>query len=97
MPRCWSSPTRGRHGPNGPLPVGAGTLHNARVTEGVPSVGRTSFHVATQALFLLLAAAMIYTLISVGIAVATSDKCGSRLDNAKEWSYFPPKWECVAS
>jgi hypothetical protein len=63
----------------------------------VPSVGRTSFHVVTQAIFLLLAAAMIYTLVSVGIAVSTADKCGRRLDNAKEWSYFPPQWECVGS
>ena len=43
-----------------------------------------------------LVIAVTFTLFSVGVAIATADKCGgTRLDTEKEWNYFPPRWDCI--
>jgi hypothetical protein len=43
---------------------------------------------------MLLAAVVVYALISVSIAIATADKCDNVGTGQKEWSFLPPKWEC---
>ena len=49
-------------------------------------------------LVLVLVVAVTYVLFSIGVALATNDKCGSgRLDTDKEWSWFPPQWECTVN
>jgi hypothetical protein len=43
----------------------------------------------------LIVIAVCFTLFSVGVAVATADKCGGEHFNTqKEWNYFPPRWDC---
>jgi hypothetical protein len=51
--------------------------------------GRSSFWLP-----MLLAAVVVYALISVSIAIATADKCDNVGTGQKEWSFLPPKWEC---
>lgn len=47
-------------------------------------------------LIFLLVIALVFVVYSVGVAIATADKCGgTKLDTDKEWNYFPPQWECV--
>jgi len=43
---------------------------------------------------MLLAAVVVYTLISITIAVATANKCDTVSSGHKDWSLVPPKWEC---
>jgi hypothetical protein len=43
---------------------------------------------------LVLAAVVVYALLSVSIATVTADKCGKHGGGSKEWSFIPPKWEC---
>jgi hypothetical protein len=43
---------------------------------------------------LVLAAVVVYALISVSIATVTADKCGNRGGGSKDWSFIPPRWEC---
>jgi hypothetical protein len=43
-----------------------------------------------------LVIAITFTLFSVGVAIATADKCGgSNFRSDKDWNYFPPRWDCV--
>lgn len=47
-------------------------------------------------LVLAVVVAVTFALFSIGVAVATADKCGgTRLNTQKEWNYFPPRWDCV--
>lgn len=47
-------------------------------------------------LLFVLVFALVFIVYSVGVAVATADKCGgSRLNGEKEWNYLPPRWDCV--
>ena len=40
--------------------------------------------------------AVTFAVFSVGVAIATADKCGgSHFYTDKEWNYFPPRWECI--
>lgn len=41
--------------------------------------------------FVVAVAALTFLLYSLAVAWDTVDKCG---DNPKEWSVFPPEWEC---
>ena len=36
---------------------------------------------------------VVYVLLSVGIGVATADRCGD-YDAAKSWTFAPPGWVC---
>jgi hypothetical protein len=46
-------------------------------------------------LVFLVVIAVTYTLFSVGVAIATADKCGTaHFNTQKEWNYFPPRWDC---
>ena len=39
--------------------------------------------------------ALVFVFFSIGVALATNDKCGSEhLNTKKEWNYFPPRWDC---
>jgi hypothetical protein len=42
---------------------------------------------------------VMFVLFSVGVAIATNDKCGSAHlnTNNKEWNYFPPRWDCTST
>jgi hypothetical protein len=51
--------------------------------------GRSSFWIP-----MLLAALVVYTLISITVAVATANKCDNVSFGHKDWSLVPPKWEC---
>jgi hypothetical protein len=79
------------------LPCGPPLLHNATVAQRpAPMRDRmpgTIVRLLSSLLVVLLVCSIIYTLMSVGIAITTADKCGS-LHTEKHWSYFPPKWEC---
>jgi hypothetical protein len=47
-------------------------------------------------LVLLIVIGVCFTLFSVGVAIATADKCGgARFNTSKEWNYFPPRWDCT--
>jgi hypothetical protein len=47
-------------------------------------------------LLLVVVAGLVFVLFSVGVAVATNDKCGgTHLNSSKEWNYFPPRWDCT--
>jgi len=52
-------------------------------------------------LVFVIVVGVFYTMVSVGIAIATADDCsggGTHLNNVnKEWNYFPPQWECKTS
>ena len=41
-----------------------------------------------------LVVAIVYTLVSVGVAVTTADKCGGQLHTQKHWQLVPPEWKC---
>ena len=43
--------------------------------------------------FMMALAVVVYALISIGIGVATADRCGD-YDAAKTWSFAPPGWVC---
>ncbi len=43
--------------------------------------------------FIVLLALTVYTLTSVGVAIATDDKCGGAQAN-RTWQIFPPGWQC---
>ena len=43
---------------------------------------------------MVLAAVVVYALISISIATATADKCDNVGNGNKDWSFIPPKWEC---
>jgi hypothetical protein len=43
--------------------------------------------------FMLALAVVVYAILSVGIGVATGDKCGD-YQAEKTWSYVPPGWVC---
>ena len=46
-------------------------------------------------LLTVLVVAIVFALFSVGVAIATNDKCGAEHFNTKKtWNYFPPRWEC---
>ena len=47
-----------------------------------------------SAWFLVSLFLAVYILVSVGLAVATSDVCDGGLDGQKTWQPFPPHWEC---
>jgi hypothetical protein len=51
--------------------------------------GRSSFWLP-----MLLASVVVYALLSLAIATATSDKCDNISHGHKDWSFIPPKWEC---
>jgi hypothetical protein len=38
-------------------------------------------------------AVVVYAFLSMGIAVATANRCGD-YDAAKTWNLVPPGWEC---
>ena len=44
--------------------------------------------------FLVSLFVAVYIIVSVSLAVATSDACDGGLDGAKTWQPFPPHWEC---
>ena len=46
-----------------------------------------------SAAFMLALVVVVYALISIGIGVATADRCGD-YDAAKTWSFAPPGWVC---
>jgi len=47
-------------------------------------------------LLFILVIAVTFAVFSVGVAIATADKCGgSHFYTDKEWNYFPPRWECI--
>ena len=49
-------------------------------------------------LVLVLVVAVTYTLFAIGVAIATNDKCGGgKFETSKEWSWFPPQWECTVT
>jgi hypothetical protein len=49
-------------------------------------------------LILLLVVAITYTMFSVGVALATNDKCGGEhFETQKTWNWFPPQWECTVT
>lgn len=49
-------------------------------------------------LVFFIVVAVAFTLFSVGVAIATSDKCGTQhFNTAKEWNYFPPRWDCKST
>jgi hypothetical protein len=48
----------------------------------------------SSAWFLLSLFVAVYIIVSVGLAVATSDACDGGLDGPKTWQPFPPHWEC---
>jgi hypothetical protein len=50
----------------------------------------------SSAWFMLSLVVAIYIMISVGLAVATSDDCdvAGVPDGRKTWQPFPPHWEC---
>ena len=70
-------------GPNGP---GRGGHAGPQWTM---AHGRSSFWLP-----MLLAAVVVYALISISIAMATADKCDNVSNGHKDWSFLPPKWEC---
>jgi len=39
-------------------------------------------------------AVTLYVLVSVSLAIATSDACDGPLAGQKTWQPFPPHWEC---
>jgi hypothetical protein len=41
-----------------------------------------------------LGAIVIYSLISIAIAVGTYDSACGHADAPKEWQFVPPAWEC---
>jgi hypothetical protein len=43
--------------------------------------------------FIVLLALTVYALTSVGVAIATGDKCGG-MATTKTWNFAPPGWEC---
>jgi uncharacterized membrane protein len=43
--------------------------------------------------FMLALAVVIYAILSIGIGVATADRCGE-YRTAKTWSFVPPGWVC---
>ena len=58
----------------------------------------TLWRAARPLLVLVVVVAVVFTLFSVGVALATNDKCGSEhLNTKKEWNYFPPRWECQST
>ena len=49
-------------------------------------------------LLMILVVAVTFTLFSVGVAIATADKCGSQhFATQKDWNYFPPRWDCTVT
>ena len=46
--------------------------------------------------FGLMLAVALYVIVSVSLAVATSDSCDTSgsLHGSKTWQPFPPHWEC---
>jgi hypothetical protein len=45
-------------------------------------------------LFVVSLLVAVYVIVSVGLAVATSDACDGGLDGEKTWQPLPPHWEC---
>lgn len=44
--------------------------------------------------FLVIALIVAYALISGASAVLTVSDCGGWSNPQKEWTFFPPAWEC---
>jgi hypothetical protein len=57
------------------------------------NVGGTIWRTLRAVLFIALLICVVYALYSAVVALSTADKCG-QLHTNKEWSYFPPEWEC---
>jgi hypothetical protein len=58
----------------------------------------TVWRAARPFLIFLLLCVLAFAFYSVGVALATNDKCGSEhLNTQKEWTYFPPQWECKST
>jgi hypothetical protein len=53
----------------------------------------TIWRLTTQFVLVVVVVAIVYTLVSVGIAITTADKCGD-LKADKHWQFVPPQWEC---
>ena len=70
--------------PNDLLVARTALLHNVPMAQG-----RGSFWIP-----MLLAAVVVYTLISITVAVSTANKCDDVSNGHKDWSLVPPKWEC---
>jgi hypothetical protein len=54
------------------------------------TLGRLLF----QLVLAVMVIAIVYTLISVGVAVTTADNCGGQLHTEKHWQLVPPEWKC---
>ena len=57
------------------------------------NVGGTIFRTLRALVFIAILVGVVYALFSAAVAISTADKCG-QLHTTKEWSYFPPEWEC---
>ncbi|GEM_PF-2903584 len=57
----------------------------------------TTWRTFRSFLSIVLVLAIIYALVSAGVAITTADTCNGQLRADKEWQYFPPKWKCTSS
>jgi len=57
----------------------------------------TTWRVFRRFVIALVVVAVVYLLFSGMVAVSTADKCDNQLHAAKEWNYFPPRWDCVGT
>jgi hypothetical protein len=58
----------------------------------------TVLRAARPLLVMALVVALVFLFFSIGVALATNDKCGAaHLNTKKEWNYFPPRWDCKST
>ena len=72
----------------------------ARRTPIRDSAVGTTWRTVRSFLLFLLVVALVYGVFSVGVAIATANKCdtgGGHFNTHKTWDYMPPHWECEAT
>jgi hypothetical protein len=56
----------------------------------------TTWRTLKSFLFILIIVAVVFMLFSAAVAISTADKCDGKLHADKEWTVFPPGWECAS-